>query len=202
MSAIFKKWKFLIIGGIILVILAYTLDPIVEFALKAFEHSANSTQFSPHWQRFTNRDDGYIVEFPAKPFEQSDASVMTNPAAISFHQFFSVLGSNNCFGITTTADSFTNYHFTTNQINLILDTTVKGALGSGDKLISKRDIMFGTNFGREIEVQKTNGYFLKARFYKIGNRLQNLIVSMPVESQQMQATNVSYFFNSFNLVTK
>lgn len=202
MAAILKKWKFLLIGGLIIVVLAYTLDPIVGFALKAFDHSTNSkAQFFPHWQRFTNKEDGYIVEFPVKPFEESDASVMTNPAAISFHQFFSVLGSNNCFGVTTTADSFTNYNFTTNQINLILNATVKAALGTGDKLLSQRDIMLGANFGREIEVQKPNDLFLKARFYKIGNRLQNLIVSMPVENQQKQSTNISYFFDSFVLTS-
>jgi hypothetical protein len=34
MPAIFKRWKFLIIGGVVLVVLAYTLDPLIEFALK------------------------------------------------------------------------------------------------------------------------------------------------------------------------
>jgi len=91
MSAIFKKWKFLIIGGIILVVLAYTLDPIVEFALKVFQRSSDSKiQFYPHWQRFTNREDGYVVEFPVKPFKYDGANEITNPAASSYHQFVSV----------------------------------------------------------------------------------------------------------------
>src|SRR5580692_4717731 len=141
MSAIFKKWKFLIIGGVVLVILTYTLGPIVEFILKVFQRPAYShTQFYPHWQRFTNREAGYAVEFPSKPFEYHDSDeIISNLAAISYHQFVSVLESNNCFMVATLSESFTN-DFTDEQINFMLDTSVKGALGSDGRLLAKRNI--------------------------------------------------------------
>ena len=206
MSAIFKKWKFLIIGGIVLVILAYThtLNPIGEFVLKVFQRSADSQiRFYPHWQRFTNREDGYVVEFPTKPFSYHDSDdTISNPAAVSFHRFTSILGSNDCFMVATFTDSLTN-HFTAEQINLILDTTVQGALGADGRLLVKRNITLGANQGREIEFQKANKYFIKSQYYKVGNRLQTLVVSMPLTNQQTsQSTNTSYFFDSFRLLPK
>jgi hypothetical protein len=204
MAAIFKRWKFLIIGGVILVVLAYTLDPIVEFTLKVFQRPAYShTQFYPHWQRFTNREGGFVVEFPSKPFEYHDSDeIISNPAVISFHQFVSVLESNNCFMATTLTESFTN-DFTDGQINFLLDTSVKGALGTDGRLLAKRNITLGTNFGREIEYQIANKYFVKMRFYKVGHKLQELTVLVPLANKHAsQSTNASYFFDSFNLLPK
>jgi|HubBroStandDraft_2_1064218.scaffolds.fasta_scaffold203677_2 hypothetical protein len=203
MSAIFKKWKFLIIGGVVLVILTYTLGPIVEFILKVFQRPAYShTQFYPHWQRFTNREAGYAVEFPSKPFEYHDSDeIISNLAAISYHQFVSVLESNNCFMVATLSESFTN-DFTDEQINFMLDTSVKGALGSDGRLLAKRNITLDSNLGREIEFQRA-GNFLKMRFYKVGHKFQQLTVSVPLANQQAsQSTNASYFFNSFSLLPK
>jgi hypothetical protein len=203
MSAIFKKWKFLIIGGIVLVILTYTLGPTVEFTLKIFQRSVDShTWFYPDWQRFTNHEDGYVVEFPTRPFKyHGNNEMISNPAAISYHQFVSILESNNCFMVATLSESFTN-DFTDEQINLMLDVSVKGALGSDGKLLAKRNITLGSNLGREIEFQKA-GNFLKMRYYKVGHKLQQLTVLVPLANQHAsQSTNASYFFDSFNLLHK
>ncbi len=203
MSAILKKWKALIIAGSILVILAYALDPSIEFILRLVEHTKKSSMDSnPHWQFFTNIVDGYIIEFPSRKFECHDSNdVISNPAAISFRMYACVLASNDCFMVATLTDSFTN-QFTTDQINLFLDKTVKGVLGSNDNLIASRSINLGSNLGREIEFQKTNGLDIKARYFKIGNRFQNLVVTVPFGSHDLQSTNVSRFFDSFNLISK
>jgi hypothetical protein len=204
MSAIFKKWKFLIIGGIVLVVFAYTADPTISLILKAFDHESQSSvpNNNPHWQRFTNLESGYVVEFPSKPFEYHDnAEIISNRAAISYHQIVSVLGSNNCFLVATLAESFTN-DFTDEQTSFLLDNSVKGALNPDGKLLAKRNITLGSNLGREIEFQK-GGNFMKMRFYKVGHKLQQLTVLVPFANQEAsQSTNASYFFDSFSLLPK
>jgi hypothetical protein len=202
MRAIFKKWKFLIISGMVIVFFAYTFGPTVEFILKYF-HSVDHSQVqrNPHWQHFTNQEAGYIVEFPSRPFEYHDSDdKIDNPAAVSFHRFISVLGTNDCFMVSTVEDSFTN-HFTDDQVNLILDTTMKGALGSDGKLLAKRNVMLGKYAGREIEFQKSDKFYMKSQYYKVGNKLQTLMVTVPFADQQIQTSNTLYFFNSFRLIS-
>ena len=101
--------------------------------------------------------------------------------------------------VATLADSFTN-DFTDEQINFILDTSAKGALGADGKLLAKRNITLGIYFGREIEFQKNNEYFVKMRCYKVGHNLQEVTVLLPLANQQ--STNASYFLDSFSLISK
>jgi hypothetical protein len=204
MKLLLKKYKYLLIGGISLVILAYTLDPTVEFILKLIDHSKDhSISFNPHWWRFTNNADCYVIEFPSRPFEYHDNDdTITNSAAVSFHRYASVFGTNNDgFMVATVTDSFTN-KFSPDQINLILDKVVKGALETNSQLLAEKNITLDSYLGREIEIQKAGKFHIKARYYKIGNKLQTLLVSVPLKSQDLQSNNVSHFFDSFRLIPK
>lgn len=82
----------------------------------------------------------------------------------------------------------------------MLDKAMAGGMGKEDTLIYKRDITYGTNAGREFEFQKTNKNYLKARYYRMDNYLQMLIVTMPPENKD--STNILYFFNSFSPIQR
>lgn len=101
--------------------------------------------------------------------------------------------------VATLQASYTN-DFSKEQIKLIMDETMAGAMEKGDTLIYKRGLIYGTNVGREMEIQKADRRFLKARYYRIGKYLQMLIVIAPPENTD--STNISYFFNSFVSVQK
>jgi hypothetical protein len=199
MLAILKKWKVLIICGIVLVVLAYTADPAVEFLLRTFHRqNQSSIQRDPHWQYYTNRKDGYVVQFPSRPF-QRPATLSNNPAIISYRQFVSVLRTNDCFMVATLVTAWTN-DFTDKQIDFMLDKAVNGAFGKGDTLISNRNITLGTNPGKEIQFQRAGKFFVEMRCYRVGNFLQELTVLVPLASQQ--STNISCFFDSFRAITE
>lgn len=74
------------------------------------------------------------------------------------------------------------------------------SFGTDGKLLAQRDIMLGTNIGREFEFLKADGYFTKMRFYQVGQDLQELIVRVPVANKG--STNISMFFDSFGLISK
>jgi hypothetical protein len=101
--------------------------------------------------------------------------------------------------VTTLQTSFTN-NFSKEQIDFMLDKAMAGGMEEGDTLIYKHDIAYGTNVGREFEFQKTNNNYIKARYYRMGNYLQMLIVTMPPEAKD--STNILYFFNSFSPIQK
>lgn len=200
MWPIIKKWRLLIFCGIALIILAYIPIPDlpVEAVSKVFQRkSQSSVQINPHWQRFTNHEGGFVVEFPSRPFE-SPVTLSNNPAIVSYRQFVSVLGG-NCFMAAALVTSFPT-NLTEKQINFLLDSAINGALQDDDKLIVKRNITAETYQGREIEFQKADKYYIRMRYYQVGNTLEQLTILMPL--QDHFSTNVDYFFNSFSLITK
>lgn len=196
---IVKKYRFLIFGGLGVVIFLTILDPAIEFVLKISEHAKKPVIYTePRWQRFTNRQCEYVVSFPSPPFTYF-SPFTNNPHIVLFRQFVAVLSSNQAFMVTTLQTSFTN-DFSKKQINLMLDKAMAGGMGKEDTLIYKRDITYGTNAGREFEFQKTNKNYLKARYYRMDNYLQMLIVTMPPENKD--STNILYFFNSFSPIQR
>jgi hypothetical protein len=191
-----QKLKWIIIPGIAFVFLAYTLDPTIGFILKHFRSNGDSTiQNIPHWQYFTNLADRYVVQFPSKPFINPQ-KLKENPAIVSYQQYVAILGSNDVFMMATLTTSWTN-DFTEEQINHLLDRTAQGALGESGKLLAMRDIAIGGYLGREIEFVRSNKWFMKMRYYHVGNRLQEMTVMMSQAGKQ--STNASYFFDSLRI---
>ena len=152
----------------------------------------------PHWRWFTNKECGYVVEFPSRPFE-NPYTLSNRQSAISYRQFASALDSNHAFMVATLVTSLTN-DFTDDQIKLLFDKSMKGSMRAGDRLISERDITIGTNLGREVEILKIDDNFLKMRFYQVGHDLQQLTVLVPVANQQ--STNITRFLDSFRLLSR
>lgn len=70
------------------------------------------------------------------------------------------------------------------------------------KFIGERDITLGTNMGREFEVQYTNGSFLKTHCYIIGDNIQQVTVVQPQPFTSRGSTNITYFLDSFSLISK
>jgi len=199
MWAILKKWRIGIFAGIALIVFAYTADPVLEFILRTFRRTNQSTaHVRPHWQRYTNRECGYVVEFPSRSFE-NPYTLSNRQNVISYRQFASSLGSNQAFMVATLVTSFTN-DFSDEQIKFLLAKATRGALDKNGKLISERDIALGTNLGREIEMVKGDGNFIKMRFYQVGHDVQELTVLVPNENRG--STNISHFLDSFRLITK
>lgn len=110
------------------------------------------------------------MAFPSRPFENPYA-LSNHQNVVSYRQFASALESNEAFMVATLVTSLTNA-YSDEQINFLLDTVTKEALGADGKLLAQRDVMLGTNIGREFEFLKADGYFTKMRFYQVGHDLQ------------------------------
>ena len=199
MWAILKKWRFLILACTAVVILAWIfnfLDPL--FARWYEKRKALADLSTPNWRRFTNNECGYVVEFPSKPFENPN-TLTNHQNVVSYHQFAAALERDQVFMIGTLITSITN-NYSDEQTELLLDTAAKTPLKEGGQLLSERKIKLGTNPGKEVEITMANGNFARMRFYQVGHDLQEVIVTVPFADRQ--STNISYFMDSFNTVSK
>ena len=199
---IVKRWRYLIFGGLAclaLVILLPAADHLLAFITRSSEkRTREQAQSVPRWRWFTNQDCGYVIEFPAKPFENPH-SLNNTQKVKSFRQFAAALGNDRAFMVATLVPSFTNI-FTDDQIKALLSLTATGTLHSGDKLVEEREILIGTNLGKEIEAIKADGSYVRARIYQVGQDLQELIVLVPRADRH--STNISRFLDSFRLISK
>ncbi len=145
---IIKKWKYPILAVLALVFLISVADPFVSSILHSSqERKREQRRTAPRWQWFTNRDSGYVVEFPSRPFE-NPYTLSNTQNVISYRQFASTLGSNNAFMVATLVTSVTNT-FTDDEIKLLL----KGLLAKNQKLRlgslkGIREILFHPWLGR------------------------------------------------------
>src|SRR5204863_855691 len=103
------------------------------------------------------------------------------------------------FLVATLVIGWTN-NFSDEQVKLLLGKAIKGGLGEGDRLVAERDIALGTNLGREAEITKSDGSFVKMRFYQVEHDLQELTAVVPFAERE--STNISYFLDSFRLLSK
>jgi hypothetical protein len=201
MGTILRKWKWLIVVGLALVFFAYVADPVGSFVVKTFlrfRSSQDQSSLTPRWRTFTNRECGYVVEFPSHPFE-NPYELSNRQAVVSYRQFVSVLATNNCFMVATLVTSLTN-DFTEEQINLLLDKSVMGPVGPKDKLLAKRDIKLEASIGKEIEFQREDKFYFKMRCYQVGRKLQQLTIVEPLADQH--STNIDRFLDSFHVISE
>jgi hypothetical protein len=195
--AVLKKWKFVIFAAIVLVVFLTAVDPLLEY-IESSSRTEAPVQTIPQWRRFTNRECGYAVAFPSHPIE--NPYVLSNRQnVVSYRQFAATLGSNQVFMVATLVTSLTN-NLSVEQIDFLMDKTAKGGLGDDGKLLAERKITLGTNMGREIEFEKSDGYFYKMRCYQVGHDLQTLTVRVPLATRE--STNVLFFLDSFSLISK
>ncbi len=196
---VIRKCRFLIIIAFVVLLYLWVIDPLFNFALVSIWKTKEfNAKVAPHWHRFTNAECGYVVEFPSKPFE-NPITLSNRQNVISYRQFASAVGSNQAFMVATLVTSLTNT-YSHEQIKFLLDNAAHGTLAAGDELVAERDIRIGANLGREIEIIKNNGNFVKIRFYQVEHDLQQLTVLDP--RAYKQSTNISHFLDSFHLISQ
>ena len=130
--AIIKRWKYPILAVFALLFLICVIDPLATSILRSSrERKREQRQTAPRWRWFTNRDCGYIVEFPSKPFE-NPVTLSNRQNVISYRQFASALGSNHVFMVATLVPTFTNV-FTDEQTKSFLSKAATGIVTPDDR---------------------------------------------------------------------
>jgi hypothetical protein len=80
----------------------------------------------------------------------------------------------------------------------LLDSAVEGMLEDGKKLVSQKNITLGAYSGREVQFwDETAGMTLTGRVFIVKQRLYMLLVG---GEKNPQASDISKFFNSFQLI--
>lgn len=119
---IVKKLRYPILGCLALIIFLSVVDPLLVALRRSSEkRSQAESQYIPRWRWFTNRDCGYVVEFPAKPFE-NPYTLSSTQKVKSYRQFAAALGNDHAFMVATLVPSCTNT-FTEEQTKMLFSLT-------------------------------------------------------------------------------
>lgn len=184
---------FVVLGLFLLIVTCMVLDSALSSYLKRSEvHSSSRSK----WVVFTNNACGYIAHFPNWPFE-NPIELEKKDSVVSYRQFASTIGEDHAFMVATLITSITN-DFTEDETRTLLEQSLKGVIKEGDEMLGGREVRLGVNLGREIEVGKSDGSYVRMRFYQVGHDVQEVVVRVPMADRN--SPSIAWFFDSFRLL--
>jgi hypothetical protein len=135
----------------------------------------------------------FSVKFPAKPQEKVE-KINSADGVLDLYTFMVESGGNEYLVL------YTDYNdpVTADEIHKIIAAVSEGGTkGTGGKVVSKKDITLKGNHGSSEVIETTDTVHLH-NYYLVGQRLYQVIFTMPKGSQKPQDADV--FLESFDIV--
>lgn len=167
------------IAASLLISLSPTLLPFAS-RLPPLTAEAQTTKTSPatteELQQFTSTKGGFSVLMPGKPTEEIEPANPQKGSGESRQFILEREGGKVAYGISYVDFPNFNQQLNPTEVNKLLKAARDGALRRG-RLIKERTISLNNNPGLEIEIESSDGFLAKARFYWVYPRLYILMVT-------------------------
>ena len=173
-------------------------DSIEYYDLNSQYTEAYFKQTIPKWEKIVSHQGAFVVRMPEQP-EIAVERMPTDNDALTVHLYKSEDKAINTFYLVSYYDYPETFR-PERQKDFFREIISRVVRRMGGSLLVEKNISTPQFQAREIEVQVDSDYFVRAKFYLVGNRLYQVIIG--ASGRRAYSEENEAYLNSFKLINQ